>query len=345
MCSAGFCSHNVHSTLYSPPYILQPQAWTKVLPPHFLTAKHRALIGAQRWQDIHGTGSMASSGVVSHPLPEYNYDPPATGGTPLTPGMVSPGMVLAPPLSPGMASRMASQRMSAPPYSQVSYGSQAPHSQASYGSQGPESGQYPPPPPPPQNNGYGGYYQQQQATPPPPPPRQEEPSPDLEQVETVDSDSFRDESFQREVEEEGAFVDNTLPIDEAIALRQQKKEASPLRGGGPVSPPGYRASDQLLADLDPPEDEQPPSLSRDDIPDDEAYQESPASYYSNRSQTADYYTQDEFASEKQTPDNGDAYYSREDEYYDSPEQHSSNPYPADYYQQQQDVVVPDEYHG
>jgi hypothetical protein len=159
----------------------------------------------------------------------------------------------------------------------------------------------------------------------------------------VDSDSFRDESFQREVEEEGAFVDNTLPIDEAIALRQQRKEASPLRGG-PVSPPGCRASDQLLVDLDPPEDE-PPSLSRDDIPDDEAYQESPASYYSNRSQTADYYTQDEFASEKQTPDNGDAYYSREDEYYDSPEQHSSNPYPADYYQQQQDVVVPDEYHG
>ena len=91
---------------------------------------------------------MALSGVASHPLPEYNYDPQGTGGMPLgtllSRGMVSPGMVLA-----YESSRMACHRMPAPPHSQVSYGSQE--------SAFPETGQYPPPPPPPQNNGYGGY--------------------------------------------------------------------------------------------------------------------------------------------------------------------------------------------
>jgi hypothetical protein len=37
-----------------PQYILQPQAWTKVLPPHFLDARHRAILQAQDYEMAHG---------------------------------------------------------------------------------------------------------------------------------------------------------------------------------------------------------------------------------------------------------------------------------------------------
>jgi hypothetical protein len=45
-----------------PQYILQPQAWTKVLPPHFLEARHRAILRAQDYE-------LANGGPVS-PLPQ-----------------------------------------------------------------------------------------------------------------------------------------------------------------------------------------------------------------------------------------------------------------------------------
>jgi hypothetical protein len=37
-----------------PQYILLPQAWTKVLPPHFLDARHRAILRAQDYEMTHG---------------------------------------------------------------------------------------------------------------------------------------------------------------------------------------------------------------------------------------------------------------------------------------------------
>lgn len=40
-------------TFSRPPYILQPQAWTKVLPPHFLEAREIAMLRAQEFEERH----------------------------------------------------------------------------------------------------------------------------------------------------------------------------------------------------------------------------------------------------------------------------------------------------
>ncbi|CAB9515906.1 expressed unknown protein [Seminavis robusta] len=62
-----------------PQYILQPQAWTKVLPPHFLEARHRAVLLAQEYE-------MANGGPVT-PVARDPMAPPAqqlmVGATPL----------------------------------------------------------------------------------------------------------------------------------------------------------------------------------------------------------------------------------------------------------------------
>lgn len=326
-----------------PPYILQPQAWTKVLPPHFLTAKHRALIRAQRWEDVHGPGSMsmASSPVAS--AQEYNYRPspihsgigvsvpppmhsPAAAGLPLgtpqSPGMVSPGMLPASPAvygsGVGTPVGSAAVGIGVSPRNQQPYFA-GPQPPPAFSSPEPQYG-FPPQAPNP-------------ASMPVSPPTESLAS----ATETGQSASMETESFQREVEEEGAFVDNTLPVDEAIALRSQKIRTLPLSAttrGGPVSPPGYRPSDMnsgsmsLNTKMDPPEDE-PPSLSRDDIPDDEGYRPSPSSYYTSPNKSADASNSASYYREGEFPPNGEShmndgrggYYTREDEYYDSPEQH------------------------
>ena len=299
---------------------------------------------AQRWEDIHGPSmSMTSSAVLSNQ--DYNYgtlpmnplsvqapppvlSPAAAGlplGTPQSPGMVSPGMV---PASPAF---YASQE-GTPIIAAIS----------------PRNNAYPSPKTP--QNG-AGYFHSTPPSPPPPKFREVVSSPE----ETEQSTSMDDESFQREVEEEGAFIDKTLPIDEAIALRSQKLKAHPTSTfRGPVSPPGYRPSDLPgHGRMDPPDDE-PPSLSRDDIPDDEDYQPSPTSYYTSPSQTAEassptsYYPSGGEFSADQTQEEGSEYYSREDEYYDSPEQHGGHPYPqaADghYYHQEEMNVSPESMH-
>lgn len=49
-----------------PTYILQPTAWTKVLPPHFLAAKQQAMMRAQDYEQTHGAPSIpANSSVAS----------------------------------------------------------------------------------------------------------------------------------------------------------------------------------------------------------------------------------------------------------------------------------------
>lgn len=53
-----------------PQYILQPQAWTKVLPPHFLAAKEEAVRRASEFEAIHGIlREVSTSAVNGH---EYN---------------------------------------------------------------------------------------------------------------------------------------------------------------------------------------------------------------------------------------------------------------------------------
>lgn len=284
---------------------------------------------------------MASSPVAS--AQEYNYRPspihsgvgvavpppmlsPASAGlplgTPLSPGVVSPGMV---PASPAVYGSMVGTPLgSAAPGIGFSPRNQQPY----FGGPQPPEASGPPEP----------HYDYSQNPPNPPPMPVSPPTESLASAtETGQSASLETESFQREVEEEGAFIDKTLPVDEAIALRSQKIRTHPnpvTNRGGPISPPGYRPSDMPSGSIstntkmDPPEDE-PPSLSRDDIPDDEGYRPSPSSYYASPNKSEDassppsYYREGDFPpnSEVHMNDGHGGSYTREDEYYDSPEQH------------------------
>jgi hypothetical protein len=59
-----------------PQYILQPSAWTKVLPPHFLAARQHALLRAQDWGQRHGPIDAPQPIMVppqgAEPAPEIN---------------------------------------------------------------------------------------------------------------------------------------------------------------------------------------------------------------------------------------------------------------------------------
>lgn len=92
-----------------PPYILQPNAWTKVLPPHFLAAKQQAMMRAHEYEQAHGallpeanssglgetiTSSGANVGTIAtadailpgpppEPLPEEMPHPPAQESAPV----------------------------------------------------------------------------------------------------------------------------------------------------------------------------------------------------------------------------------------------------------------------
>jgi hypothetical protein len=176
-----------------PQYILQSQAWTKVLPPHFLTARQAALMVAHDFENLHGLGGpgpmhMVSRNQQQHHSPQQQY------------------------LSVGSER----DRFTGPGVLQEDYHS---HEQ-----QRPQQGYYD------QQAYYGNPYQQQHG-----------PSsiPDTKE-------------FQREMEEEGAFVDPNVPIDEAIA----NHAASLNRPAGQVP---------LSHKMDPPEDE-PPSLSKRPAP-------------------------------------------------------------------------------
>lgn len=51
-----------------PQYILQPQAWTKVLPPHFLAARQNAILRAQEYVSRHSIAPMPFSSTPENPL-------------------------------------------------------------------------------------------------------------------------------------------------------------------------------------------------------------------------------------------------------------------------------------
>jgi hypothetical protein len=53
--------------LFRPPYILIPQAWMKVLPPHFLAAREEAMIRAHNFEQKYGTSPVGSSDAAIVP--------------------------------------------------------------------------------------------------------------------------------------------------------------------------------------------------------------------------------------------------------------------------------------
>jgi hypothetical protein len=309
------------------------------LPPHFLAAKHRALIRAQRWEDMHGPGSnsLASSPAMSHldqmnnpfsqqhnPLtvnvgaPPIN-SPAAAGlplGSPQTPGMLSPGM------TPASSAFMDAHQRS----HLGSTGVKTPQSNSN-------SRQYVSSPVQSQNTG-NAYFQ---GTPPPAPsPRIPPKEQLLSPQESEQSLSLDEESLQREVEEEGAFFGSSR------AQRNHQLQSS----RGPISPPGYRPNDlknNSFSKLDPPEDE-PPSLSKEEIPDDEAYLQQHSPYKASPPQTVDSsvatsYTQSEIESSPEKrqarpqPASTSSYYSGEGEYYESQDPRKTEQYVsrANYY--------------
>jgi hypothetical protein len=81
-----FCSHSTHhlsrALARRPPYILQPAAWTKVLPPHFLAARETALIRAHNYEQEQGGGYGYDRYAATqhyggpHPLPPHYGGPP-----------------------------------------------------------------------------------------------------------------------------------------------------------------------------------------------------------------------------------------------------------------------------
>lgn len=72
-----------------PQYILQPTAWTKVLPPHFLSARQQAMVFAEEWEMRHGAPSSAQQPPALVPpqgadvVPQFPVSPEsANGGQP-----------------------------------------------------------------------------------------------------------------------------------------------------------------------------------------------------------------------------------------------------------------------
>jgi hypothetical protein len=68
-----------------PQYILQPQAWTKVLPPHFLAARQQAMIRAEDWEARISNGGVmpvaptaANLNIMTTPSQEPLYEDPGS---------------------------------------------------------------------------------------------------------------------------------------------------------------------------------------------------------------------------------------------------------------------------
>lgn len=327
---AYFCDFNTLNTRYSPPYILQPSAWTKVLPPHFLAAKQQAMMKAHDYEQMHGIPSPVTAGATI----ESNM---AAVGTISTESLKQGDPHLFKFDAQSMQVRPENHEHYNPVYAPSGAGSSYqdsntppmlggyyPHDRGaetvdlSYVSPLP----YPPGQHIPQGYGYGPYG----------------PSPRSEQFDDIE------ENFQREIEEEGAFIDSSAPIDEAIASRERSRTTKPPivgprePGHVAMSPPGFFAgSDTGSSQIDPPAGE-PPSLSKwEDVPDDEGgsfKESSPQSEYRSDQHLHDanggdmrhpadalngYYHDGEYYQAQKASGNSSDYYEGEEEYYDSPE--------------------------
>jgi hypothetical protein len=224
-----------------PQYILQPQAWTKVLPPHFLTARQTALLVAHDFENLHGLGGPGPMHLVPRNQQHNSQQPQQQY---LTVGSER-------------------DRFTGSGVSQEDYHS---HQQ-----QRPQQGYYD------QQAYYGNPYQQQHGSTSNPDPKE----------------------FQRDVEEEGAFADPNVPIDEAIAAH-----AASLNRPASLVSSSHK--------MDPPDDE-PPSLSKRPAP-----VPSAAAGYQSQSKGSQY------SISSAEPSNTN--YFTEGEYYSSPEKASDEHY-------------------
>lgn len=192
--------------LARPQYILQPQAWTKVLPPHFLAARETALIRAQEYEDEY---RIVEPRREQHPYmeedPEFYPDEQR---------VYAP--FEHPPPTYGQQQHLQQQQHHLHPQQLYPYGVPQHY--------GPQHQQQSAPQPSP----YGGHGHERYD----PKSHQRGPAP-----------MMQDNSFLRNAEEEGAFIDNSAPLDEAIATHAARAGSS-----GPMG-------------IDPPEDE-PPSLRK-----------------------------------------------------------------------------------
>jgi len=363
-----------------PQYVLQPHAWVKVLPPHFLAAKHCAMDLAQQGEELHDVAATPLVESVDDDVAQYNSQSEISanygasspqfsqGSVPFTPqfpevenlqnhaethnqapeethpydkfspvtsgnlsdvlseGNGSSTNNYKPALSPSPRNVSPSLPLKSPVFYGASEGDNRYTGVAIIGNLVSESLQQPlsqpfhspseaapssigsfPSRAPSQIAEYDNYDEtfpsQQQLLSPP------SPIPSLQQPQSLDT-----ESFQREVEEEGAFVDASVPIDEAIANRQMIRPSTP-RG----EPPGYHKSDHDDK-MDPPVDE-PPSLSQSESPDDDdAYQENTSDYTVPDPDSKNGNTTTSDPEEVETT--ASPYYQNNDEYFDSPEKHS-----------------------
>lgn len=311
-----------------PPHILQPQAWTKVLPPHFLSAKDRAMEFAQNWEESHRiyasrykgedhiaeqysgspeTNATEGAFPTNYIQPDYDsgaqyldsennesFNPVTEEGynfnvaPAIVPGSFSDGNSFSP--SSGMVSPGQTQQ----PAEFFSPSGEEPTNSTfgeTMGNMVPEDSQQPP---------SKEYYSPVQAPPTATEPflsqtplstsasqqddkfdsHYEQQTPQQQHIQSTASSSDREaeSAFQRDVEEEGAFADPSVPIDEAIANRNTAQSPSPCDERNAISPEGYRITNQNFK-MDPPDDE-PPSLSRDEadekIPVDEKTTYSPS---------------------------------------------------------------------
>ena len=222
-------------------------AWTKVLPPHFLAARETALIRAHQYEEENGIISSPSILLqqqqqypMMQPPPTYmdsdpafypdNHPPPYDNAITATNSNMRYGSAAVAALQhQQQQSHQYVQSNNA--YGQQSYpvyGAIQPHPY------GPQSIDMPPP------NSFAG---------------QPYPNNTIDSMYSPNMMHPSDHNFLRNVAEEGAFMDGTVPIDEAIATHGV---------GGyhlPRPPMGMNHNSNATGGIDPPEDE-PPSLRK-----------------------------------------------------------------------------------
>ena len=207
-------------------------AWTKVLPPHFLAARETALIRAHQYEEENGIISSPPLlqqqqsqhyPMMMQPPQTYMDDDPAFYPDNHHPPYDNP----IPTANSNTMRYVTASNNSFGPQSHPVYG--AIPQQNQFGPH--QSGNYGPTPPYGNGRGVDSMY-----------------SPSMMQAS--------DHNFLRNVAEEGAFMDGTVPIDEAIATQHSGGYHLPLR-------PSFGMSHNNAAGggIDPPEDE-PPSLRK-----------------------------------------------------------------------------------
>lgn len=232
-----------------PQYILQPQAWTKVLPPHFLEARHRAILRAQDFE-------MANGGPVTplhqDPMPNkpqlQHMDYPNQNGGFQPPPFDEP-MDHSPHNHPHHSQAPQDEdyyhNQQPPQDGQGGFNAEYTAMGMNHSNQFHDNNHYPQDP----QQQLFHHEQQQQYNNHPSPRNLASPhnmhSPPQQQPQPYHQQHQQEDEFQREVDEEGAFADShAAPLDEAMATRKAS------------GPPGVSAAmqqHQIQHRMDPPE--------------------------------------------------------------------------------------------